>query len=67
MLSGVVEVGHCLYSIGVILMNKNVMGIILIVVALALIYFFAWPRMKPYISPPAAPADTEMTTGTILI
>ena len=48
-------------------MNKNVMGIILIVVALALIYFFAWPKMKPYMSPPAGPADTEMTTATVII
>ena len=48
-------------------MNKNVMGIILIVVALALIYFFAWPKMKPYVSPPAGPAGVEMTTGTVLI
>ena len=48
-------------------MNKNVTGIILIVVALVIIFIYAWPKMKPYISPPAAPADTEMTTGTVLI
>ncbi len=51
-------------------MNRNVVGAILIIAALALIYFFAWPRLKPYMAPappppPAgapAPGSAEETT-----
>ncbi|MCX7019496.1 MAG: hypothetical protein WCK47_08875 [bacterium] len=32
-------------------MKNPVLGIVLIVVAIALIYFYAWPKLKPYISP----------------
>jgi hypothetical protein len=49
-------------------MNRNVVGAILIVAALALIYFFAWPRMKPYLSTPAPPPGAAgQTTGTLAI
>ncbi|MGI8907444.1 MAG: hypothetical protein ACR2IE_13245 [Candidatus Sumerlaeaceae bacterium] len=48
-------------------MNRNVVGAVLIIAALALIYFFAWPRLKPYITTPApAPGGAE-TTGTMAI
>jgi hypothetical protein len=47
-------------------MNRNVVGAILIVLALALIYFFAWPKLKPYVSTPAPGPATE-TTGTVAI
>lgn len=36
-------------------MNRNVVGAILIIAALALIFFFAWPRMKPYFAPAPPP------------
>jgi hypothetical protein len=48
-------------------MNKNVVGIILIIIALALVWFYGWPKMKPYISPPEVPTNTGPTTGTIPI
>ncbi len=48
-------------------MNKNATGIILIVVALVIIFIYAWPKMKPYVNQPAAPAGTEMTTGSVVI
>ncbi len=45
-------------------MNKNVVGVILIVLALVIGYLYAWPKMKNYVSPPAAPAGgTEMTSA----
>lgn len=43
-------------------MNRNVVAIVLIIIAIALIWVFAWPRMKPYFAPPLAPS--EQTTGT---
>jgi 4-hydroxybenzoate polyprenyltransferase len=47
-------------------MNKNVVGVILIVLALVIGYIYAWPKMKNYISPPAAPAsEPGMTTGPL--
>jgi hypothetical protein len=46
--------------------NKNVVGIVLIVLAVALLYIYAWPKMKPYLSaPPPAPPGAEMTTMPI--
>ncbi|MGC8741277.1 MAG: hypothetical protein ACP5QZ_01255 [Candidatus Sumerlaeaceae bacterium] len=45
-------------------MNRNVVGIILIIVAAALVGLYAWPKLKPYFSTPAAPAGPggDMTT-----
>jgi hypothetical protein len=46
-------------------MNKNTIGVLIILVALGLFGFYGWPRIKPYISDPApapatsAPADTS--------
>jgi hypothetical protein len=34
-------------------MNKNVVGVILIVVALVLVFYYGWPKLKPHlVSPP---------------
>lgn len=42
-------------------MNKNVVGVILIVVALVLVFFYGWPKLKPYlVSPPPPPAGGVM-------
>lgn len=30
-------------------MNKNIVGIILIVLALLAVWFYGWPKLKPYI------------------
>jgi hypothetical protein len=43
-------------------MNKNVVGIILIVLAVVLVGLYAWPKLKPYFGTPTAPAGQEMTT-----
>jgi len=37
-------------------MNKNVVGIILIVAALGLVGFYAYPKLKLYFGTPATPA-----------
>ncbi|MBX7246899.1 MAG: hypothetical protein K1X53_15490 [Candidatus Sumerlaeaceae bacterium] len=37
-------------------MNKNVVGVILIVLALALVGLYGWPKLKPYVTSPVAPA-----------
>jgi hypothetical protein len=34
-------------------MNKNVVGIILIIGAIVLLAVYAWPKLKPYMSSPA--------------
>ena len=47
-------------------MNKNVMGIVFIIVAAALLAFYAWPKMKPYVSAPATGPGTEMTTAPLI-
>ena len=47
-------------------MNRNVVGIILIVIAIIAVAFFAWPRLKPYFSTPTAPGGAnDMTTAVI--
>ena len=48
-------------------MNRNVVGAILIIAALAIIYFFAWPKLKPYMTTPAPPPGAAETTGTVAI
>lgn len=47
-------------------MNKNVMGIVFIILAAALLAFYAWPKMKPYVSAPPAGEPTEMTTAPLI-
>ncbi len=47
-------------------MNKNVVGIILIVLALVLGYFYGWPKLQPYLNQPevgpaGAPGETTST------
>ena len=49
-------------------MNRNVVAIILIIAAAALLGVYAWPKLKPYVSSPEAPpagAPGEMTTMPI--
>lgn len=51
-------------------MNRGVVAGVLIVAALALVYFFAWPKLKPYVTSPAAPAagkPGEVTTAPMAI
>lgn len=44
-------------------MNKNLVGVILIVLAIVLVGFYAWPKLKPYFATPAAPpGGGDMTT-----
>jgi len=45
-------------------MNRNVVGAILIIAALALVYFFAWPRIRAYTSTPAGDAAPIVATDT---
>lgn len=45
-------------------MNKNVVGVVLIVIAIAAFGFYGWPRLKPYVtSPPAQPAEAGAGAG----
>lgn len=48
-------------------MNKNIVGIVLIVLALLAVYLYGWPKIQPYLqSPPpetvpqGAPAQPEV-------
>jgi len=43
--------------------NNPVLGIVLIIVAIVLIYFYAWPKLKPYISPDLPPPGQGMAPG----
>lgn len=43
-------------------MNKNVVGIILIVLAIALVGFYGYPKLKPYLFAPDIPAGEGMPT-----
>ena len=43
---------------GVTLMNKNIVGIILIVLALLAVYFYGWPKLQPYLNTGGAPEET---------
>lgn len=44
-------------------MNKNLVGIILIIVAVVLVGLYAWPKLKPYfVTPAPEPGAGEMTT-----
>lgn len=42
-------------------MNKNVIGIILFILAGALVYFYGWPKIQPYLNLGGTPQ--EVTTG----
>ena len=44
-------------------MNKNIVGIVLIIVAAALVYFFAWPKLQPYMN--TGGDAGEMTTSPV--
>lgn len=44
-------------------MNKNIVVIILIIIAAALVYFFAWPKIKPYIDAGSAENPAGETMG----
>jgi hypothetical protein len=49
-------------------MNKNVVGIILIILAVVLVGLYAWPKLKPYFSTPAGPGGpAEGTTMPIAL
>jgi hypothetical protein len=49
-------------------MNKNVVGIVLIVLAIVIGYIYAWPKMQPYFSspPPPKPGD-QVTTMPMML
>ena len=42
------------------IMNKNIVGIILIVLALLAVYFYGWPKIQPYLN---TGGDVEATPG----
>ena len=42
-------------------MNKNVVGIILIVLALVAVYFYGWPKLQPYLN--QGGGEAEQTTA----
>lgn len=42
-------------------MNKNIVGIILIVLAIALVWFYGWPKLQPYLN--TGGGDVDMTTA----
>lgn len=44
-------------------MNKNIVGIILIVLALAAVYFYGYPKIKPYIESPPPENPTTPAPG----
>jgi hypothetical protein len=46
-------------------MNKNVVGVILIVAAGALFFLYGWPKIKPYLASDAPPAASPGTVDGI--
>lgn len=47
-------------------MNKNIVGIILIVLALAAVYFYGWPKLQPYINQ-GGDVPAEETTSPMML
>jgi hypothetical protein len=46
-------------------MNKNIVGIILIVLALLAVYFYGWPKLQPYLNQGGGDVPAEGTTETM--
>lgn len=47
-------------------MNKNIVGIILIILALLAVYFYGWPKLQPYLGGgDEAPGETSGTAPMI--
>jgi len=42
-------------------MNKNIVGIILIILALVAVWLYGWPKMQPYLN--TGGGEVEQTTG----
>lgn len=42
-------------------MNKNIVGVILIILALLAVYFYGWPRLQPYLGTGDAGSETTAT------
>ena len=44
-------------------MNKNIVGIILIILALLAVYFYGWPKLQPYLG--SGDSSGEPTTAPV--
>ena len=48
-------------------MNKNIVGIILIILALAAVWFYGWPKLQPYINTGGTPEGGETTSPAMML
>lgn len=46
-------------------MNKNIVGIILIILALAAVYFYGWPKIQPYLN--QGGGEGEVTSAPMML